>query len=184
MCARSLANIRCVNTIPPMPSRSLLLAAFALMLFATSFDAGAQGFPGGGGGGHGGMGRGMRPPRDADRPNAQPGQPAPNPLVTFLGTLHALRAAIVVRADQADAWTAMQDALLAVADTDRSAQAPASSDPATSLRTYVDALDERAAATKAAGDRIAAVLAVLDDTQKTMFLARLGEAFAGPTARP
>ena len=173
-----------MKTIRSMPSRSLLLVGFALALFATSFDAGAQGFPGGGGGGHGGMGRGMRPPRDADRPNAQPGQPAPNPLVTFLGMLHALRAAIVVRADQADAWTAMQDALLALADAERSAQAPAPGDPEARLRTYVDDLNERAAATKTAGDRIASVLAVLDDTQKTMFLARLGEAFAGASARP
>jgi hypothetical protein len=159
--------------------------ALALALLATPFDAGAQGFPGGGGAGHGGMGnRGMRPPRDAERPSALPGQPAPNPLVTLLDSLHALRAAIVVRADQADAWTAMQDALLAVADAERSAHAPSSGDPAAMLRSYVDDLDARAVATKTAGNRIAAVLALLDDTQKTMFLGRLGEAFVGPNARP
>jgi hypothetical protein len=174
-----------MKTSPFMRSGLLLSVAIASVLFAATFDASAQGFPGGGGGGHGGMGnRGMRPPRDADRPNATPGQPAPNPLVTFLDTLHALRAAIVVRADQADAWTAMQDALLKLADAERSAHAPPSGDPATTLRSYVDDLDTRAAATKAAGGRIAAMLALLDDTQKTMFLGRLGEAFAGPNAHP
>ncbi len=169
-----------------MRSRSLVPVALALSFLATSFDVCAQGFPGGGGhGGMGGMGnRGMRAPHDADRPNTTPA-PASDPLVTFLGTLHALRAAIVVRADQADAWTAMQDALLAVGDADRaSATAPAPSDPAAHLKAYVDDLAARAAATKAAGDRIAAVLAVLDDNQKSMFLARLGEGFAGATSRP
>jgi len=177
--------MRSVKTIPLMHPRSLLPAALALSLLAISFDVAAQGFPGGGGG-HGGMGghRGTRPPPDADRPNAQPGQAAPNPLVTFLGTLHALRAAIVVRADQADAWTAMQDALLALADAERSAQASAPGDPDARLHAYVDDLNTRAAATKTAGDRIASVLAVLDDTQKTMFLARLGESLASASARP
>jgi hypothetical protein len=159
-----------------------LLLPIALALLAMSFDTAAQGFPGGGG--HGGMGnRGMRPPRE-DRPNVQTGTATPNPLVTFLGALHALRAAIVVRADQANAWTAMQDALLALADAERSAQAPAPGDPEARLRAYVDDLDERAAATQTAGDRIASVLAVLDDTQKTMFIAGLGQAFAGASARP
>jgi hypothetical protein len=167
-----------------MRSRPLLLvAALALVLCATSHDTGAQGLPGGGRGGMGGMGRGMHPPRDGDRPNAAPGQPAPNPLVTFLGTLHALRAAVVVRDDQASAWTSMQDALLAVADAERPASS-AASDPAARLRAYVDSLNERTAATNAAGERIAAVVALLDDNQKTMFLARLGDAFAGPNARP
>ena len=174
-----------MTTNPLMRSRSLFCFALAFVLLASSFESSAQGFPGGGGA-HGGMGnRGMRAPRDADRPNAAVGQPAPNPLVTFLGTLHALRAAIVVRADQADAWTAMQDALLAVADADRvssSGQAP--NDPAARLHAYVDDLDDRAAATKTAGDRIGAVLAMLDDTQKSMFLGRLADAFAGTSARP
>ena len=167
-----------------MHARSLVLVALAFSLLAASFDVGAQGFPGGGG--HGGMGghRGTHPPADADRANARPGQAAPNPLVTFLGTLHALRAAIVVRADQAGAWTAMQDALLALADAERSAQAPAPGDPQARLRAYVDDLNERAAAAKTAGDRIASVLAVLDDTQKAMFLARLGESLASASARP
>ena len=181
--------MRFVKTNPILRFPPLFSVALALALFATSFDACAQGFPGGGGGGRGGMGgmgnHGMRPPRDADRPNAAPGQPAPDPLVTFLGTLHALRAAIVVRADQADAWTAMQDALLALADADHaSAAAQASSDPAAHLHAYVDDLDARAAATKTAGDRIATMLAGLDDNQKSMFLARLGDALAGPSPRP
>jgi hypothetical protein len=47
----------------------------------------------------------------------------------------------------------------------------------------VDAPSARAA-TKTAADRIAAVVALLDDTQKTLFLAGLGEAFAGAGQRP
>jgi hypothetical protein len=185
MAARFPATIRVVKTSPFMRIGLLIPATLAVALSAPSFDAGAQGFPGGGGG-HGGMGRGMRPPRDGDRPSAPPGQPPQDPLVTFLGTLHALRAAIIVRDDQASAWTSMQDALLALADAEHPAPslAQGTGDPAARLRAYVDALGMRAAATKTAADRIAAVVALLDDTQKTLFLAGLGEAFAGTGQRP
>jgi hypothetical protein len=168
------SRIEAAMRATPLPT-----LAIALFLVASIQAASAQGFPGGG---HGMGGRGARQPHEAtQQPASTSAQGVANPLLAFLRGVRPLRMELLVRTEQVDAWTAMQDALVTVAEAERDASAPASgsSDPSVRLSAFVDHLDHRADATKAASERIAAVLAVLDDHQKQIFLARLSDALAG-----
>jgi hypothetical protein len=157
-----------------------------LALGLAGADASAQGFPGGGG--HAG-GRGMGGAHGTHPPPGTPpsaARPAANPLVVFLQGLGGLRTELLVRTEQVDAWSAMRDALIVVADTERDAAAPrpVANDASLRLDVFVDGLRRRADAAKAASERIEAVIGVLDERQKPAFLARLADAFGTGESPP
>jgi hypothetical protein len=159
-----------------------MVSLLGLLLVAGS-DALAQGFPGGGGGrgGHGMHG----PPSGAKSPNAGSPATAADPLTTFFGTLHTLRMELLVREDQVEKWTAMQDALRAYVDLaqDTATEQRNAADPFVRVRDLADGAHARADALQKISDSLAALLGVLDDRQRQVFVARLGDAFAGGTQR-
>jgi len=162
------------------PAVRTLLAMSAIALAIASVDVCAQGFPGGGGG-HGGRG-GMRPPGAAPKSNPSAEQAPPTPLATFLGSLRALRMELLVREDQVERWSAMQDALRACTDLEQEAAQPSRgvpADPVQRLHNLVDDARARADAMHEASDSIDAVVASLDDRQRQVFVGRLADAFAG-----
>jgi len=165
-----------------LPSTTMTVI-LALCLAGT--DASAQGFPGGGRAG----GRGMGGAHGTHAPPGTPpsaARPAANPLVVFLQGLGALRTDLLVRAEQVDAWSAMRDALIVVADVERDAAAPrpVANDASVQLDAFVDGLRRRADAAKAAGERIEAVIGLLDERQKPAFLARLADALGASESPP
>lgn len=162
-----------------------VLIGFILIAFSSMApNASAQGYPGGGGRG-GGRG-GMRPPQGADHSSPSAMQAPADPLATFLGTLHALRMEILIREDQVERWTSMQDALRAYVDQQREAgqqlRNPAI-DPVARLRNLADDARARADALQKVSDRVADLVTALDDHQRPVFGARLADAFAGGTPR-
>lgn len=161
-----------------------MVSLLGLLLVAGS-DAMAQGFPGGGGGGGRG-GHGMHgPPSGAKSPNANSPAAAADPLATFFGTLHALRMELLVREEQVEKWTAMQDALRAyVAQQQDAASAQRNAaDPLVRLRDLADDARARADALQKVSDSLAALIGAFDDHQRQVFVTRLGDAFAGGAQR-
>jgi len=80
----------------------------------------------------------------------------------------------------------MRDALIVVADVERDAAAPrpVANDASVQLDAFVDGLRRRADAAKAAGERIEAVIGLLDERQKPAFLARLADALGASESPP
>ena len=162
------------------------VVGIALLSMAISAGAMAQGFPGGGGGKPGGHG-GMRPssaPSRANPPAEQ--QQSSSPLATFLGGLHALRSELLVREDQADAWTSMRDALRAYVGLEpqtneqamRVHDASIAIDPVQRIRNLADDTRTRADALKKVGDSVGALMTIMDERQRETFELRLADAFA------
>jgi hypothetical protein len=151
---------------------------FALACF--TLNAAAQGFPGGGG--HGGGRGGAHAPPSGAKPSSSPAaQPAADPLATFLGSLHTLRMELLVRQEQVELWTGMQDALRAYVDLEKDRSA--ASDPVVRLRNLAADAHARADALQNVSESVAALVAALDDHQRQTFSLRLGDAFAQPGAR-
>lgn len=168
-------------------SDAVLIGVMVILVAFTGMspEASAQGYPGGGG--HGGGRGGMRSPQaGADHSNPAATQAPADPLETFVGTLHALRMEILVREDQVERWTSMQDALRAYVDQQRDAgqqlRNPAI-DPVLRLRNLADDTRARADALQKASDRVAELVTALDDHQRQVFSARLADAFTGGTPR-
>ncbi len=112
--------------------------------------------------------------------------PSPaDPLETFLGTLHALRMEILVRDDQVERWTSMQDALRAYDQQRDAGQQLRNSAiaPVLRLRNLADDTRARADALQKVSDRVADLVTTLDDHQRQVFGARLAEAFASGMPR-
>jgi predicted secreted protein len=151
---------------------------FALECF--TLDAAAQGFPGGGGHG-GGRGGAHTPPSGAKSQNPTPVQAAADPLATFLGSLHALRMEILVRQEQVEDWTTMQDALRAYVDQEQNRDS--ATDPVLRLRNLAADARARADALQKVSDSMTALVGTLDDHQRQTFASRLGDAFAGGSPR-
>jgi hypothetical protein len=164
-------------------------AIVAIMAVAVSFssiapEAAAQGFPGGGrGGGHGGM----RPSQGAAEHSNPAGSQTPqDPLANFLGTLHALRMELLVREDQVEHWTSMQDALRAYVDLGHDAEQQLrnpSVDPSLRLANFADDARARADALQKVRDSTKELVAALDDHQRQVFGTRLADALSGGTSR-
>lgn len=167
------------SCMPSNVGAALFGVIFALACF--TLDAAAQGFPGGGG--HGGGRGGAHTPPSGTKPSSSPAaqQPAADPLATFLGSLHALRMEILVRQEQVEPWTAMQDALRAYVDIEQDRSA--ASDPVVRLRSLAADARARADALQKVSESVAALVAALDDHQRQTFSSRLGDAFAQPQAR-
>jgi hypothetical protein len=168
-------------------SSAVLIGVMTIFFAFSSMapEASAQGYPGGGG--HGGGRGGMRPSQaGTDHSNSAPTQAPADPLETFLGMLHALRMEILVRDDQVERWTSMQDALRAYVDQQRDAgrqlRNPAI-DPVLRLRNLADDARARADALQKISDRAAELAKALDDHQRQVFSTRLAEAFSGGTPR-
>jgi len=151
---------------------------YALLLLGACSIAGAmaQGFPGGGGkaGGH----NGMRPSggHSQPAPSAEP-QQASSPLATFLGDLHALRTELLIRDDQAAAWSSMRDTLRAYVDLESPSNDP-SMDPLQRIRNLADDTRARADALAKVGDSIGVLMPMLDNRQRETFGTHLVDAFA------
>jgi hypothetical protein len=164
-----------------MPFKVLVLTFAVLFTLAgVTLDAAAQGFPGGGGRG-GGRGGAHAPPSDAKSQNPAATQSAADPLATFLGSLHALRMEILVRQEQVEAWTAMQDALRAYVDLEQNRNS--ATDPLLRLRNLAADVRARADALQKVSDSMTALVGTLDDHQRQTFASRLGDAFAGGSPR-
>lgn len=168
-------------------NKSGRVASVALLLLAFSIaGAMAQGFPGGGG--KGGRHGGMKPTGGSSQPNPSAEQQQTSPLATFLGGLRALRTELLVREDQADAWTSMRDALRAYVDLEPQANetsmhnASIAVDPLQRIRNLADDTRARADALQKVGDGVGALMSVLDDRQRETFGQRLAEAFAAGSA--
>src|SRR5689334_8122530 len=161
----------------------VMAALFAFSSMAS--DALAQGYPGGGGRG-GGRG-GMRPSQaSAEHSNSAPAQAPVDPLEIFLGTLHTLRMEILVRDDQVERWTSMQDAVRAYVEQQRDAGQQSRNpaiDPALRLRNLAEDARARADALQKISDRIAELAKALDDHQRQLFNTRFAEAFSDGTPR-
>ncbi|HEV7490640.1 MAG TPA: hypothetical protein VGO25_07525 [Rhodanobacteraceae bacterium] len=143
-------------------------------------NAEAQGFPGGGrGGGHGGM----RPSQGGGEHSNQAATPlTEDPLAGFLGTLHALRMELLVREDQVEHWSSMQDALRAYVDLGRDAGQQlrnSAIDPLLRLNNFADDARARADALQKVRDRTTELVAALDDHQRQVFATRLADALSG-----
>lgn len=163
---------------------ALVVCMIAVLTIVSGTDpAAAQGFPAGGrGGGRGGM----RPQAGAQKSNAPAAQSAADPLANFLGDLHALRAEILVREDQVQRWTAMQDALRAYVELEQESDRQtrnAAIDPLQRLRNLADDTRARADAMQKASASVADMAAALDDHQRQVFGTRLAEALADGTPR-
>ena len=173
----------------PSPRKTLTLILVTTLLFgsaATVMQAAAQGFPGGasggGGRGMGGHGGGNRPhSSDAPKDNSTPGNTPADPFLVLLTNLRTLRMDLLVRQEQVNACTAMEDALRAYRDRVQEAGASVPTDPLLRLQAVASALVGRADAAQAADARIADFIAVLDDHQKQLFVAKLANAFGDTT---
>lgn len=170
----------------PSPRKTLrYILVITLLLGATGWamQAAAQGFPGGGGGGRGmgGHGGGNRPhASDTPKDNSTPDKTPADPFLVLLTNLRTLRMDILVRQEQVNACTAMEDALRAYRDrVQEMATVPA--DPLLRLQSVASALAGRADAAQAADARIADFIAVLDEHQKQLFVAKLANAFGNAT---
>ena len=162
---------------------SALVVALSILLSSISFDAAAQGFPGGGGGGggmrggHGGMkpsgGSPTRPPAD---------QPTSSPMAVFFERLRGMRMELLVRDDQVDRWTAMQDALRAYVDLERDTSgqrgATVAMDPLQHVRNLADTMRSQGDALQKVSDSIGSLMTILDDRQRNVFATRLADALA------
>lgn len=174
----------------PSARTTLTLILITTVLFGsagTVMQAAAQGFPGGGGGGGGG-GRGMgghgggNRPHASDTPkdNSTPDKTPADPFLVLLTNLRTLRMDILVRQEQVNACTAMEDALRAYRDrVQEVATVPA--DPLLRLQAVASTLVGRADAAQAADARITDFIAVLDEHQKQLFVAKLANAFGDTT---
>lgn len=167
-------------------NKSGRVASVALLLLAFSITgAMAQGFPGGGG--KGGRHGGMKPAGGSSQPNPSAEQPI-SPLATFLGSLRALRTELLVREDQADAWTSMRDALRAYVDLEPQANEPSmhnasvAVDPLQRIHNLADDTRARADALQKVSDSVGALITVLDDRQRGTFEQRMADAFATGSA--
>jgi hypothetical protein len=103
--------------------------------------------------------------------------------LALLSNLRTLRMDILVRQEQVNAWTAMEDALRTYRDRvqEASSSATVPTDPLVRLQDVGNILLERADAAQAANARIADLVAALDDHQKQLFVAKLAEAFSDTT---
>jgi hypothetical protein len=140
-------------------------------------------FPGGGGGGRGmgGHGGGNRPhASDTPKDNSTSDKTPADPFLVLLTNVRTLRMDILVRQEQVNACTAMEDALRAYRDrVQETTTVPA--DPLLRLQAVASSLVGRADAAQAADARIADFIAVLDDHQKQVFVAKLANAFGDTT---
>jgi hypothetical protein len=171
-----------------MPFNVVAVVFGVLFAFAgATIDAAAQGFPGGGGGGgRGGRGGTHAAPSGTKPMNPSTALPTADPLATFLGTLHTLRVEILVRQEQVERWTAMQDALRAYVDLEQDAAAQdrnAAIDPLLRLRNLAVDAHARDDALQKVSDSVAALVTTLDDRQRQTFASRLADAFAGGSQR-
>jgi phage shock protein A len=123
----------------------------------------------------------VRPQAGAQKSNAPAAQSPADPLANFLGDLHALRAEILVRDDQVQRWTAMQDALRAYVELEQESDRQtrnAAIDPLQRLRNLADDTRARADAMQEASASVTDMAAALDDHQRQVFGTRLAEALA------
>lgn len=169
-------------------ARSSGLVSLGMMAVLAAFSsmprtADAQGYPAGGrGGGHGGM----RPSQGSEHSNQAATSAPGDPLADFLGTMHALRMELLVREDQVERWSSMQDALRAYVDLGRDEgqqlRNPAI-DPLLRLNNFADDARARADALQKVRDRTTELIAALDDHQRQVFATRLADALSGGTSR-
>ncbi|PZQ17387.1 MAG: hypothetical protein DI564_06155 [Rhodanobacter denitrificans] len=162
----------------PLPFR-LRLLAFALAV-ATAAPTHAQGFPGGGPPPAGGAPRrGAAPAAATMRETA-----APDPLVRLFAQLRELRSDLMIREDQAEAWTALRDAVRAYVDETTAPRASGAgrADPRRGLRDRATQARQHADALERVVDRLDALADRLDGDQRRRLDARLDALAQAPGA--
>ena len=88
---------------------------------------------------------------------------------------------ILVRQEQVEGWTAMQDALRAYVDMEQNRDS--ATDPLLRLRNLAADARARADALQKVSDSMTTLVGTLDDHQRQTFASWLGEAFAGGSPR-